>query len=71
MGNDQRGVTSCELSKRTEHRLLSVTVETRSGLVKNEYRRVFKDCAGNGDTLALTPRQFESALADGGVQAVV
>src|SRR5205823_974247 len=43
---------------------LDLAIERRRGLVEHQDGRVLEDHAGDGDALALAPRQLHAALAD-------
>lgn len=50
--------------------LLGVRIQRGGGFVEDKDGGVFKDGAGDGDTLFFTAREFQATLADHGVVAV-
>ena len=62
---DHKGCTVlCKTFQRLLHHLLALIVQRRSGLIKNEDRRVFQKGSCNGKTLLLASGKFHAALSN-------
>ena len=63
-------MTTRQRAKGAHDRLLRVAVEARSGLIKDQNRRIFQHRPGDRYPLALAAREFEAALPDDAVEPI-
>ena len=70
VGDDEGGAALHDLIERLRNARLGHRVERAGGFVENEDRRVFQQCAGDGEALALAAGQEPAALADPRFKAV-
>ncbi len=70
VGHDQRGAALHEHAQGVVDLLLHLDVDGAGGIVEHQDGRVDEQGPGDGDALALAPRQRVAALADHGVVAL-
>ena len=61
MGYGDDGLVFHQPDQRFLNMLFALAVQRRGRLVKNQYRRVFQNGAGNGNPLALAAGEHDSA----------
>ena len=54
MCNDDHRTACHEITERSLHQRFAFCIERRSSFVEDEYRRIFYQRTGNGETLPLT-----------------
>ena len=69
VGDDEGGTADHELVERILHDLFALRIERGSRFVKDEDLRILQDRSCDGDALALTAGEDESAIADLGIDA--
>ena len=70
MGDDQGGAVGHGALERGLHHALALCVQGAGGFIEQQQRWVFQDGAGDGQALALTPRQAHTAFAQKAVIAL-
>ncbi len=71
VGNGNSGAGLHQSLQSVLDKTLTLCIESRSCLVKNQNRRILQDSSGYADTLTLTTREATASISDVGFKLVL